>query len=113
MHRLLTMRRLTTLFLALFALALAGVFLVQKFWVDPGIRCEAGKRWWDPDTRICAQPISIAEITHRPIGVSRADASMEKNRELVRIETRLRAADAARAAETARQSRSLNAAEGR
>lgn len=113
MHRLLTMRRLTTLFLALFALALVGVFALQRFVVDPGKRCEAGGRWWDPDTRICAQPISIAEITHRPNGVSRAEASREKNRELVEIETRLRAGETARDIETARQRRALDSAEGR
>jgi len=113
MHRLLTMRRLTTLFLALFALMLVGVFALQRWVVDPGKRCEAGGRWWDPDTRICAQPISIAEITHRPVGVSRADASRAKNRELIEIEARLRAGQAARDAETARQRQALNSAEGR
>jgi hypothetical protein len=41
--------------------------------------------------RICAQPISIAEITGRPNGVSRAEASAEKNRELIRIEDQLAA----------------------
>lgn len=113
MHRLLTMRRLTTLFLALFALALVGVFALQHFVVEPGKRCEARGQWWDGDTRICAQPISIAEITGRPNGVSRADASREKNRELIEIETRIRAGEAARDVETARQRRALDSAEGR
>ena len=113
MYRLLTTRRLTTLFLVLFALSLGGVFVIQRVWVDPGVRCEKSGRWWDMENRVCAQPISIAEITGRPAGVSRAEASMAKNRELVQIEHRLRAARAARAADTERQSRALAAAEGR
>lgn len=113
MYRLLTTRRLTILFVGLFALALVGVFAIQRIWIDPGTRCEQAGGWWDIDARICAQPISIAEITGRPNGVSRAEASMAKNRELVEIEHRLRAARAARAADTERQSRALAAAEGR
>lgn len=103
MHRLLTMRRLSVLFAGLFALVLGGVFLLQHFWVEPGERCERDGRWWDPETRICAQPISIAEITGRPNGASRAEASAEKNRELVQIERRLAAERRATKAEIDRQ----------
>ena len=103
MHRFLTMRRLSVLFFGVFAVTLVGVFLLQRFWVDPGVRCERDGRWWDPDTRICAQPISIAEITGRPNGVSRAEASNEKNRELIGIENRLAAEREARDAEIERQ----------
>jgi hypothetical protein len=113
MYRLLTTRRLTTLFVVLFALSLAGVFLVQRIWVDPGTRCERAGGWWDIERRNCAQTISNAENTGRPNGVSPAEASKANNRELVEIEHRLRAAQAARAADTERQSRALAAAEGR
>lgn len=107
MHRLLTMKRLSVLFLATFAVLVGGVFAYQALVVAPGERCEASGRWWDPATGICAQPISIAEITKRPIGQSRAEASDAKNRELLEIEDRLAAARAARNAEVKRQREAL------
>ena len=109
MHRLLTMKRLSVLFLATFAVLVGGVFAWQALVVAPGERCEAEGRWWDPETEICAQPISIAEITDRPIGQSRAEASDAKNRELIAIEDRLAAERAARNADAARQRRILEA----
>lgn len=106
MKRFLTLRRLGVLFFSLFAVMAGGVFAFQHFWKAPGERCEAQGKWYDMESRICAQPISIAEITGRPIGVSRAEASAEKNRELIAIEDRLnaekRARDAATEAERAR-----------
>ena len=106
MHRLLTMKRLSLIFLTLFAVALGGVFTYDAIVMEPGKRCEAGGGWWDQDAGVCAQPISIAEITGRPIGVTRAQASAEKNKELVEIEDQLnaekRARDAATEAERAR-----------
>ena len=103
MHRLLTMKRLSVLFLAIFAVLVGGVFAWQALVVAPGDRCEAGGGWWDPETGVCAMPISIAEITKRPIGQSRAEASDAKNRELIQIEDRLAAARAARNAEVERE----------
>ena len=106
MHRLLTFRRLGLMFLAVFAVAVGGLVIFQNVWLAPGERCEAAGKWYDMETRICAQPISIAEITGRPIAGQRAEASAEKNRELVQIERRLaaekQARDAAVEAERAR-----------
>ena len=106
MKRFLTIRRLSVLFFSLFAVMVAGIFVFQRYWMEPGERCEAQGKWYDIESRICAQPISIAEITGRPIGVTRAQASAEKNKELVVIETQLtaekRARDAATAAERVR-----------
>jgi len=107
MHRLLTMKRLSVLFLTIFAVLLGGVFAYQALVVAPGDRCEASGRWWDPSTGTCAQPISIAEVTKRPIGQSRAEASHAKNRELIQIEDRLKAERAARNAEVERQRAAL------
>lgn len=107
MHRLLTTKRLSVIFLTLFAVALGGVFAYDAIVMEPGKRCEAGGRWWDQDAGVCAQPISIAEITGRPVGQSRAEASAEKNRELVRIEDAIAANRRAAAAETARQREAL------
>jgi hypothetical protein len=103
MHRLLTMKRLSILFLSIFAVLLAGMFAYERLVVAPGDRCEAGGKWWDPETKVCAQPISIAEITGRPNPGERAAASAEKNRELVAIEDSLAARQRARDADTERQ----------
>ncbi|WP_395945383.1 hypothetical protein [Brevundimonas sp.] len=110
MKRFLTFPRLAMIFFGLFGVAIVGIFALQNYWVAPGERCEAAGKWYDMDNRICAQPISIAEITGRPNGVSRAQASDEKNRELIRIEDQLAAQDRARAAEITRQKAALAAA---
>ena len=100
---------LTNLLLVLLFVLVGGVFAWQALVVAPGERCEASGRWWDAGSGICAQPISIAEITDRPIGQSRAEASDAKNRELIAIEDRLAAERAARNADAARQRRILEA----
>lgn len=106
MNRFLTIRRLSIIFFGLFAVVLAGVFALQRFWVDPGDRCTAKGYWYDMETRICAQPIYIPDITKRPEGMSRAEASAEANRDLVKLEDQIaadkRARDAATEAERAR-----------
>ena len=107
MHRLLTMKRLSILFLSIFAVLLAGMFAYENLVVAPGDRCEAGGKWWDPEGRECAQPISIAEITGRPNPGERAAASAEKNRELVAIERRLAVERTARAAAIERDRQAL------
>ena len=109
MHRLLTMKRLSILFLSIFAVLLAGMFAYERLVVAPGDRCEAGGKWWNPQTQVCAQPISIAEITGRPNPGERAAASAEKNRELVAIEDGLAAQRRARDADADRQRAALAA----
>jgi hypothetical protein len=103
------MKRLSILFLSIFAVLLAGMFAYERLVVAPGDRCEAGGKWWDPETKVCAQPISIAEITGRPNPGERAAASAEKNRELVAIEDSLAARQRARDADTERQRQALAA----
>jgi hypothetical protein len=107
MHRLLTMKRLSVIFLAAFAVLVGAVFAWQALVVAPGDRCEAGGGWWDADSGVCATPISIAEITRRPAGQSRAEASDAKNRELIALEDRMTAQRAARDAEVERQRAAL------
>lgn len=113
MKRLLTMKRLSTLFLGLFAILVGGAFAYQALWTAPGERCEESGRWWANEGRICAQPISIAEITGRPLPGKRAEESAEKNRELVRIEDEIAAQKRARDAETEIQRARLAASQGR
>ena len=109
MHRLLTMKRLSVLFLSLFAVLLAGMFAYENLVVAPGDRCEDGGKWWDAEARICAQPISVAEITGRPNPGERAAASDAKNRELLAIEDSLAVQRAARDADRERQRAALAA----
>lgn len=113
MHRLLTMKRLSVLFLCMFAVLLGATFTWQALVKAPGDRCVADGGWWDPDQRVCARPMSIAEIegvTGRLPGETRAQASDRKNRELVAIEDQLVAQQAARDADTERQRVALAAA---
>ena len=110
MKRFLTFPRLAMIFFGLFGITVVGIFVLQDYWVAPGKRCEAAGKWYDMESRICAQPISIAQITGRPNGVSREEASAEKNRELVRIEHELAAESRARAADAQRQKAALAAA---
>jgi hypothetical protein len=109
MHRLLTMKRLSILFLSIFAVLMAGMFAYENLVVAPGDRCEAGGKWWDSEGRQCAQPISIAELTGRPNPGERAAASAAKNRELVAIEDTLVARQRARDADADRQRAALAA----
>ena len=110
MKRFLTIGRLSILFAALFALSLGGVFAYEVLVKEPGRRCEAAGKWFDYQSRVCAQPIAIAEITGRPNGVSRADASREKFRELVAIEDSLAAQEKARDLDADRQRAALRKA---
>jgi hypothetical protein len=109
MHRLLTMKRLSILFLSIFAVLMAGLFAYENLVVAPGDRCEADGGWWDPEGKVCGRPISIAEITGRPNPGERAAASAEKNRELVAIEDSLAAQKRAREADAERQRQALAA----
>jgi hypothetical protein len=102
MNRFLTIRRLSILFFSLFAVLVAGVFVFQRFYVAPAEKCVQSGLWWYAEGRECVQPIYLPDITGRPAGVSRAEASDLQNRELLVIEDRLAAERAARLAATER-----------
>jgi hypothetical protein len=102
MTRFLSMKRLSILFVGLFVVSLAGVFVYQRIYIDPEEKCLAENRWWYPEERRCLTPLYLPNITGRAPGVSRAEASNEQNRELVDIEHRLAAEKAARQAQTDR-----------
>ena len=109
MKRFLSFPRLSMIFLGVFGVMLAGIFVLQTVWVSPGERCEARGDWYDIETRTCATPIYIPDITGRPAGVTRAEASAEKNRDLVRIEDQIAARDRAAREQTARETEALKA----
>ena len=113
MHRLLTMKRLSVLFLCTFAVLVGATFAWQALVKAPEERCEAAGNWWDPSGGVCAQPISIAEEIRRLEGLTRAEASQVRNRELVAIEDQLAANRAARDADADRQRAALAAEQGR
>lgn len=96
MRRFLTLPRLTVLFFSVFGVIVAGVLVFHFFWVTPGERCEAKGNWYDIETRTCATPIYIPDITGRPPGVSRAEASKAKGQELVQLERQVAAEKRAR-----------------
>ncbi|CAN5176500.1 hypothetical protein BH10PSE1_BH10PSE1_12570 [soil metagenome] len=112
MTRFLTMKRLGILFCSLFAIAMAGMFTYQHFVVDPEDKCVAQGRWWYAEGRKCVTPTYLPDITGRPAGMSRAEASNAKNRELIEIEHRLAAEEAARQAATDRARAGLLAKQG-
>lgn len=107
MTRFLSMKRLGLLFVALFGLAMVGLFVFQHFYGEPREKCIAEGRWWYAEGRECVTPIYLPDITGRPAGMSREEASREKNRELVEIGRRLEAEKEARAAQTQRDREAL------
>ncbi|WP_122466917.1 hypothetical protein [Brevundimonas lutea] len=105
--RNLSMRRLTLMFAACFAVVLAGIFAFEHFFADPRDRCEAEGGWYDLSGRECAIPIYIPDITGREPGESREAASRRQAQDLVEIERRIAAGEAARDAEAAAQREAL------
>ncbi len=67
MHR--SFDRIRTIFLAAFALCIAGVWALQVYYVQPRQRCEASHNWWDSRQRVCGHVVYIPDITHRPAGL--------------------------------------------
>lgn len=78
-----TINKLKLIFLGIFFLAAAASWGYQALWVWPARNCEAEGAWWDKDTRTCARPIYIPDITGRPEGVSRKAWSEKKAAEAV------------------------------
>lgn len=107
----LSMKRLSMLFLAIFSVLVAGVFVFERFWADPGKRCEAKGDWYDMSTRTCATPIYIPDITGRAEGVSREEASREGLRNLIELEAQIAERDRAIKAATEAERRAYREAQ--
>ena len=78
-----TIDKLKLIFLGIFVIAAAASWGYQILWVWPARQCEARGAWWDPQTRICAAPLYIPDITGRPEGMSRKEWSEKKAAEAV------------------------------
>lgn len=66
-------------FLAVFVAGAIGVGVWQVGWVMPRDKCEKEQRkWWDPDQRVCAQPVLVSDITGRVITDDKALAEAKK-----------------------------------
>ncbi len=71
--------RFKLIFLAVFAIASAGMFIYEFGWRRPIHECEVERRgWWDPDTRVCAKPVLISDITGRTLDDKAAEAAARK-----------------------------------
>lgn len=92
----LSFKRLALLFLAIFGVLMIGVMVFHVYWKEPGERCEEQGGWYDIETRVCATPIFIPDITGRRPGESREDASRRGAAELVELERQVTAQRAAR-----------------
>ena len=60
--------RVMIAFVAVFFVAAGAAIVYAVYWQKPEQRCELHGSWWDPADRVCAQPIYLPNITHRPIG---------------------------------------------
>lgn len=107
MHRLLTMRRLSIMFLGLFAVATAGMLTYQHFRIDPERKCAKDGQWYFAEEGRCVTPVYIPEITNRAAGVSREEASRERNAEVYKLEEDFRREKARLAYEATEQRRAL------
>jgi hypothetical protein len=63
-----TIPRVMLGFVAVFVVGVAGLLVWQALWLTPAKACEQKGAWWDPETRVCATPISLDKITRRPFG---------------------------------------------
>ena len=61
-------QRVMVAFVAIFALSVVAITIYAIYWQAPEQRCELHGNWWDPADRVCAKPIFLPDITHRPIG---------------------------------------------
>jgi hypothetical protein len=62
-----TIERLKLIFLGIFAVANAGILVWTLGWTMPEQKCVEGHKWWDAQSRVCAQPVLTSDLTGRMI----------------------------------------------
>jgi hypothetical protein len=55
-------------FVAVFGVSVVAIIIYAVYWQFPEQRCSLHGNWWDSHDRICAKPVFLPNITHRPIG---------------------------------------------
>ena len=70
MHRLMTMRRLSIMFLGLFAVATAGMLTYQHFRIDPEMKCAKTGQWFFAEEGRCVTPIWMKSTLSRTMACS-------------------------------------------
>ncbi len=61
-------QRMTVFFIGAFAFCCVAVAAYEVIWVMPAKRCLEHGGWWDSSERVCATPIFLPDLTHRPLG---------------------------------------------
>lgn len=64
--------RLKLIFLGVFAAVNVGILIWTVGWVWPEQRCGQAHKWWDPYSRVCAQPVLTSDFTGRMITDSKS-----------------------------------------
>jgi hypothetical protein len=62
------LQRVMLSFAAVFGLSVVAIIIYAVYWQAPAQRCGLHGNWWDPSERVCAKPIFLPDITHRPLG---------------------------------------------
>jgi hypothetical protein len=71
--------RIKIIFLVVFGALSVGAVIFHFYWLRPLQKCEVEQRkWWDSETRTCAQPVLISDITGRTIQDKAAEAEARK-----------------------------------
>jgi hypothetical protein len=61
-------QRVMIAFVGVFAVCVVAIIVYAIYWQAPEKRCEMFGNWWDAHDRVCAKPVFLPDITHRPIG---------------------------------------------
>lgn len=67
--------RLKLIFVAAFVVLVVGALVWQVGWIFPQKNCEGARKWWDGESRVCAQPVLISDITGRTIQDKSAESA--------------------------------------
>ncbi len=62
-----TIERVKLVFVGIFAVVNVAILVWTLGWAVPEKQCVESHKWWDRDTRACAQPILTSDITGRVI----------------------------------------------
>ena len=62
-----TIDRIKLIFVGIFAVANVAILVWTLGWAKPREQCIESHKWWDGQSRVCAQPILTSDITGRMI----------------------------------------------